>query len=212
VPILIPWLELARAEAVPLIVKVPVPLTVIVPIDTPAALAAVPPPFPVMETLPPPVVEITGVETPTDAVELLPAVPLSVMSLPALSVLIVPPVREMPRHAPVVPVAVAVIAMGWDAPVVEKFALKANPTPAFPWPVMEEVAVTLPAVVKAAVTLIPLPPPVPPMQLEQVTAPLPVKAAPKLRPWLAPVFPPLQLVNVISPVVAGVQAAARETP
>ena len=99
--------------------------------------------------------------------------------------------------------------MGLKAPVEEKFALDANPLPPAPCPVIEEVAVTVPVVVKAAVTLIPFPPVVallPPTQLEKVTLPLPVKAAPKLIPWLAVPVPPLQFVNVISPVVAGVQA------
>jgi hypothetical protein len=105
----------------------------------------------------------------------------------------VPPVNEIPWHAPVVPDAVAVIEIGCEAPDVAKFALEANPTPPLPLPVMDEVAVTVPAVVKAAVTLIPLPPVVPlllPMQFVNVTGPLLVKAPAKFSPWLAVPLPP----------------------
>ena len=86
----------------------------------------------------------------------------------------------MPWHDPVVPVAIAVMAIVLPAPLVEKFALEANPAPPAPCPVIEEIAVTSPVVVKAAVTLIPLPPPAPPKQLEKVTFPLPVNAPPKV--------------------------------
>ncbi len=101
---------------------------------------------------------------------------------PVPVVLIDPPVREMPWQAPEVPVELAVMAMVLLLPVVPKLALAANPTPAVPRPTMVEVAVTTPVVVKAAATLIPLPPLVPPWQLVKVTAPLPVKAAPKCTP------------------------------
>ncbi len=60
---------------------------------------------------------------------------------------------------------------------VEKFAVERNPIPPFPCPSMVLVAVIRPVVVKTAATLIPLPPVVallPPIQLEKVTAPLPV--------------------------------------
>ena len=70
----------------------------------------------------------------------------------------------------------------------------------------------MPVVVKDAFTLIPLPPPVPPTQLEKSTAELPINAPPKFNPWLAPVLLPMQLENVTSPEVPGVQAAATETP
>jgi hypothetical protein len=89
-------------------------------------------------------------------------------------VFIEPAVREIPWQAPAVPVAVAVIAIVLVLPVTWNVEFEPNPTPPLPRPVMEEVAVTLPAVMKAAATLIPLPPEAPPMQLEKLTAPLPV--------------------------------------
>jgi hypothetical protein len=61
----------------------------------------------------------------------------------------------------VVPVELAVIEMELP-PVAAKLALDANPEAANPCPMMELVAVILPAVVNAAVTLIPFPPFVPP--------------------------------------------------
>ena len=73
-------------------------------------------------------------------------------------------------------------------------------------------AVTTPAVVNAEATLIPLPPPVPPVQLEKVTGPEPVKEDGKVTPWLEPVLLPEQFEKVTSPVVPGVQAAPMETP
>ena len=157
-------------------------------------------PFPVaVETVPAPPVRLI----PWEAVVLAPPVPLSVMLSPAF-VLILPPVRKIPWQAPVVPAALAVMEMGCDAPVVEKFTPEEKPTPPFPRPVIAVVAVTVPVVVKAAATLIPFPPVVallPPTQLEKVTLPLPVKAAPKLIPWQAVPEPPLQLLKVMSPVV-----------
>ncbi len=86
-----------------------------------------------------------------------------------------------------------------------KFTLEANPIPPAPCPRIEFVAVMLPVVVKVAPTLIPLPPPVPPVQLENTTGAAPMNAAPKFTPWLAPVFPPVQPVKVIVPDVPGVQ-------
>ena len=74
------------------------------------------------------------------------------------------------------------------------------------------VPVTFPVVVNAAPTLTPFEPPVPPWQLEKVTAELPVNIAPRFTPWLAPVLLPVQLENDTSPEVPGVQAAATETP
>ncbi len=111
---------------------------------------------------------------PWEAVELFPPVPFNVIVPPVPVVFIEPAVREIPWQAPVVPVAVAVIAIVLLLPVAWNVELDANPTPASPLPVMEEVAVTVPAVVKAAATLIPLPPEVPPKQLEKITAPFPV--------------------------------------
>ncbi len=102
------------------------------------------------------------------------------------------------------PVALAVIAIVL-IPDVEKFWFEKNPTPPLPCPVIDEVAVILPVVVKAVATLIPLPPPVPPVQLENTTGAAPMNAAPKFTPWLAPVFPPVQPVKVIVPDVPGVQ-------
>jgi hypothetical protein len=80
---------------------------------------------------------------------------------------------------------------------------------------MDEVAVTVPAVVKAAATLMPLPPVVPllpPMQLVNVTAPLLVKAAPKFTPWLAVPVPPVHVEKVTVPEVPVVTADVIETP
>jgi hypothetical protein len=151
---------------------------------------------------------------PLETVLLGPPVPLSVISLAA--VLRIPtPVSEMPWLAPVVPVAVAVIEMGCEAPVVEKFTLEANPIPPLPLPVIDEVAVTVPAVVKAAATLMPLPPVVPllpPTQFVNVTAPLLVKAAPKFTPWLVVPVPPVQVEKVTVPEVPVVIADVIETP
>ena len=101
----------------------------------------------------------------------------------------------------------AVIEIVFPVPVTPKLNPDAKPIPPFPWPLIEEVAVTIPAVVKAAPTLMPSPPVVallPPMQLEKVTAPLPVNAVPKFTPWL-PVPVPPEPENVTSPDVPGVQ-------
>ena len=62
----------------------------------------------------------------------------------------------------------------------------------------------VPSVVNGAPIFIPLPPPDPPMQLVKVTALLPVNAAPKFTPWLAPIGPPVP-VSVIVLVVRGLQ-------
>ena len=103
---------------------------------------------------------------------------MSVIAPPPF-VLIVPAVREIPWQAPVVPAAEAVIEIVFPVPVTPKLNPDAKPIPPFPWPSIEEVAVTLPAAVKAAPMLMPLPPVVallPPMQFENVTAPPVVKA------------------------------------
>ncbi len=97
-------------------------------------------------------------------------------------------------------------------PVALKFTLEKKPMPPAPCPRMEFVAVMLPVVVKVAPTLIPLLPPVPPVQVENTTGAAPVNAPPKFTPWLAPVLPPVQLEKVISPVVPGVQAILINTP
>ena len=57
-------------------------------------------------------------------------------------------------------------------PEVEKFAVDAKPIPPAPVPWIALVATIFPAVVKAAPTLIPLPPVAPPMQEENVQAPV----------------------------------------
>ncbi len=70
----------------------------------------------------------------------------------------------------------AIVAL---VPVVEKLADVRNPLLFVPFPVMELVAVMEPVVVKAAEILIPLPPVVallPPVHVENTTAPDPVKA------------------------------------
>ena len=99
------------------------------------------------------------------------------------------------------------IARGLLVPEVEKFALDAKPTPPLPLPWIELVAVMFPVVVKAAPTLMPLPPVVelfPPTQLEKVTALLPVNAVEKFTPWLLVPVPP-EPERVTRPVVPGVQ-------
>jgi hypothetical protein len=90
---------------------------------------------------------------------------------PPPDVLNVPAVKEIPWQAPVVPRAIAVIASVLLAPEVLKLAVDAKPTPAAPLPRIVSVAMILPAVVKAALTLIPLPPVVPPKQEEKVKSP-----------------------------------------
>ena len=102
---------------------------------------------------------------------LAPPVPMSVSAPPPV-VLTVPAVTEIPWQAPVVPRAVAVIAMADPVPEVVKFAVEANPTPPLPFPLMILVAVMAPAVLKAAATLIPLPPVAPAMQEENVHSPV----------------------------------------
>ena len=97
-------------------------------------------------------------------------------------------------------------------PVAAKVELEANPTPEAPVPVIEDVAVTDPAVVKAAVTMIPSPPPEPPEQLEKTTGPLPVKGDWRLTPLLPAASPPVQVEKVTVPVVPGAQDASTATP
>ena len=109
---------------------------------------------------------------------LAPPVPFNVIAPPPFVLMLPAPVREMPWHAPVVPAAEAVMLIALLAPVTEKFTDVANPTPPLPCPRIDEVAVTVPAVVneEPPKKLIPLPPPVPPVQEEKVTGPDPVKA------------------------------------
>ena len=109
-----------------------------------------------------------------------PPVPFSVMPPPPL-VLIILLVSEIPWQAPVVPVELAVIAIA-DAEVedVEKLADEKKPIPPGPCPWIVSVAVITPVVLNAASTSMPFPPRVlPPWQVVNVTAPLPVKALPK---------------------------------
>ena len=102
---------------------------------------------------------------------LAPPVPISVSAPPPV-VLTVPPVTEIPCAAPVVPRAVAVIAIAEPVPDVVKFAVEAKPTPPLPFPLIVLVAVMAPAVLNAAATLIPLPPVAPAMQEENVQSPV----------------------------------------
>jgi hypothetical protein len=145
---------------------------------TPKAACVLPDAEPVKEMLPLPVV-VEMVEAPPvrlipcEAVLLAPPVPLSVIEPPPL-VLIEPPVSDIPWLAPVVPVAVAVIAIFLLEPEVEKLNPEANPTPAEPCPIIDVVAVMLPVVLNAAPMRTPSPPLGPPMQLENTTSPLPV--------------------------------------
>ena len=111
------------------------------------------------------------------AVRLGPPIPFNVITPPD-GVLIDPPVIEMPWQAPRVPLEVEVIVIALAA----KFALDANPTPFSPRPVMEVVAKAAPVVEKAAPTLMPFPPYVPPRQLVQTTGPAPANAPPRFRP------------------------------
>ena len=125
---------------------------------------------------------------------------------PPPEVLIVPDVKEIPWHAPVVPVELAVMAIALFVPVTAKLEDTAKPTPAAPVPVIELVAVTVPAVVNEPETLTPSPPPEPPEQFEKVTGPLLVNPVPKTTPKHVPPEPPEQLENVTRPVVPVVQA------
>ncbi len=70
-----------------------------------------------------------------------------------------------------------------------------------------------PVVAKAAATLIPLPPPVPPEQFVNVTGPLPEKPVAKVTPWLVAPAPPTQFVKESSPPFPGVHVfVSTETP
>jgi hypothetical protein len=167
---------------VPEIVIVPEVL-LITPVEDPAMftpkLAAVlPDAEPVKEMFPFPVVvemeEAPPVRLiPCEAVLLAPPVPFSVIEPPPV-VLIDPAASDIPWELPVVRVPVAVIAIFLLEPVVEKLTLEVKPLPP---PVIDVVAVMFPVVVNPEpCTLIPLPPPEPPVQLENTTSPLPVKA------------------------------------
>lgn len=85
---------------------------------------------------------------------------------------------------PVVPVDVAVILIELLFPVVSKLAVDANPT----LPAAEAVidvgldVATAPLVVKLLVKFTPLPPALPPVQVENVTFPPPEKRDEKKRP------------------------------
>jgi hypothetical protein len=164
-------------------------------------------PFPVVVEMIPPLIF-----TPCEAVLLAPPVPFKVM-LPPPFVLNVPPVREMPWQAPVVPVAEAAMLMELFVPVTEKLEFVVNPMPPFPFPVIA-VPVTDPAAVKDAARVTPLPPPLPPLQLVKATGPLAVKALPaaKLTASPDPPEPPEQFWKVTSPVVPVVQGSGSEIP
>jgi hypothetical protein len=111
---------------------------------------------------------------------------------------------------PAVPFEEAVILMLFP-PVTETLLDAKNPTPPFPCPVIELVAVSVPPAVNAAVILIPFPPVValmPPVQLANVTGPFVEKApAATLTPSLEVPVPPAP-VNVTRPVVVPVLHAA----
>jgi hypothetical protein len=123
-------------------------------------------------------------------------VPVAVKLIWPVEVLIVPPERV--RVFPVVRVM-------FPPPEEAKLRVEEKELIAF-------VATILPVVANAATTLIPLPPPEPPVQVENTTSPLPVNAPLKLTPSLVPVLLPVQFENVTVPVVAEGQAAVMKTP
>lgn len=154
-------------------------------IVTPCEATAPLPPVPLILIGPVALVIVVAILTPALALLLGPPVPINVM-VPLVVVLRVPPVREIPWHIPSVPRLLAVIWRALaDVEEVEKSFDAKKPIPPFPCPSMELVAVISPVVVKAATTLIPLPPIVellPPIQLENRTLPLPVKEVCKSTP------------------------------
>jgi hypothetical protein len=146
---------------------------------TPELAAVLPDAKPVKKIFPfPVVVEIVAAPPtrliPCEAELLGPPVPFSVIEPPPVVLIEPVPVSDIPWQLPVVPVAVAVMAIFLLVPVVEKLNAEAKPIPALPCPVIELVAVMLPVVENAAPTMIPSPPLGPPMQLENTTSPLPV--------------------------------------
>ena len=156
-----------------------------------------------MEMFPLPVVVLTNpptIFTPCPVCAPVPEVPFNVMEPPPL-VLIVPPVKEMPLQAPVVPVEEAVIVIVFPEPEVDIFAEPSHPDPAVP-PMIELVATIFPAVEKADLELTPglFVPPVPPIHPEMLEG-LP---------------PPIGLLivdpKVIVPVVPAAQAVPTSTP
>ena len=162
-------------------VQVPVVRDVQAPlIATPCELTAPLPPVPLTLIGPVALETVEPILTPSLAVELGPPVPISVI-VPLVVVLRVPPVSEIPWQAPVVPVELAVIAIAdVELDEVEKLADEKKPIPPGPCPWMVLVAVITPVVLNAASTSMPFPPRVlPPWQVVNVTAPLPVKALPK---------------------------------
>ncbi len=117
---------------------------------------------------------VPAIFTPMLAVLLGPPVPMSVI-VPLVVVLSVPPVREIPWQAPVVPRLLAVICRAVaEVDEVEKSPTEAKPTPAAPTPSIALVARISPAVVKSplAPTSIPLPPVAPPLHDEKVKRPV----------------------------------------
>ncbi len=94
------------------------------------------------------------------------------VSDPPPVVLRVPAVKEIPWHAPTVPRAEAVIAIGDEVPDVVKLAIDAKPCPPLPTPSIVSVAVMVPALLKAAPIFKPLPPVAPPIHDEKVKSPV----------------------------------------
>ena len=167
------------AVLVPVIVMLPEELPTELPVMSTPRLALDPDAAPVKEIGPVTLDTSPGAsrKIPCEAPEEVPPVPLRVIA-PLPVVLSVPPLTRIPWQVPAVPEAVAVIEIVFP-PLAPKLNPDAKPIPPFPWPSIEEVAVTLPAAVKAAPMLMPLPPVVallPPMQFENVTAPPVVKA------------------------------------
>ena len=98
--------------------------------------------------------------------------PMSVIA-PPLVVLSVPPVREIPSQAPLVPTEFAVIWIDVEVPEEEeKSPDSEKPTPEGPVPWMLVIANTSPAVEKSPLTSSPLPPVAPPIQEEKVQVPV----------------------------------------
>ena len=215
-----PW-QPALIEAALVPVRVISPLVLTIPLEVAIKIPTLDPVPPVgaapvreMGPLPLPVeIAPPSRSIPCEAPLLTPPVPFKVMPPPSF-VLIVPPVREIPWQEPPVPFATPMMSIKPPLPVTAKLAEAANPIPPSPFPWIEDVAIAGPAVVKGAPTLIPLPPPEPPEQVEKITAPLPVKApeAPKSTPLPAPPEPPEQVEKVTVAVVPGVHAAPTSTP
>lgn len=132
---------------------------------------------------------------------LAPPVPVNVMVPPPV-VRIEPPVKEIPWHAPVVPVALALIEIKLFVPDAEMLAELANPIPEAPFPVKVAPAI-LPTAVKEAVIFTPFPPPAPAWQFAKEIGPPAMKFAPMFTACaLVPVLLPEQFWKAIVPVTA----------